>query len=95
MSADLDERRAELLALRARVLEAAHDLVIDDDDQSELSSASGDQHLADHASEILDKEVDESARGERRAARPRDRRRARTHRRRHVRDVCAVREGHS
>ena len=60
MSADLDERRAELLALRARVLEAAHDLVIDDDDQSELSSASGDQHLADHASEILDKEVDES-----------------------------------
>jgi RNA polymerase-binding transcription factor DksA len=60
MSVDLDERRTELLELRTRVLGAANDLVIGDDDDSELSSASGDQHLGDHASEMLDREVDES-----------------------------------
>ena len=60
MSVDLDVRRGELLELRARVLDAAHDLVADDDDHSELSSAAGDQHLADHASEMLDRELDES-----------------------------------
>ena len=49
MSVDLDQRRAELLDLRTQVLAAAHDIVTDDDDQSELSSAAGDQHLADHA----------------------------------------------
>lgn len=60
MSIDLDQRRAELLDLRSKVLGAAHDIVLDDDDDSELSSAAGDQHLADHASEMLDREVDES-----------------------------------
>jgi RNA polymerase-binding protein DksA len=51
---------AELLDLRSRVLGAAQDLVSDDDDASELSSAAGDQHLADHASDMFDREVDES-----------------------------------
>jgi DnaK suppressor protein len=60
MSVDLDQRRAELLDLRTQVLAAAHDIVSDDDDQSELSSAAGDQHLADHASDMFDREVDES-----------------------------------
>jgi DnaK suppressor protein len=60
VSADLDQRRAELLELRAQVLGAAHDLVTDDDDASELSSAAGDQHLGDHASEMHDRELDES-----------------------------------
>ena len=60
MSVDLDERRAELLDLRTQVLAAAHDIVVDDDDDSELSSAAGDQHLADHASDMFDREVDES-----------------------------------
>jgi DnaK suppressor protein len=60
MSTELDRRRAELLVLRAEVLGAAHDLVLDDDDASELSSAAGDQHLADHASEMHDREIDES-----------------------------------
>ena len=60
MSVDLDVRRAELLDLRSRVLGAAQDLVADDDDASELSSAAGDQHLADHASDMFDREVDES-----------------------------------
>lgn len=60
MSVDLDSRRDELLALRERVLGAAHDIVEGDVDDGELSSAAGDQHLADHASEMLDREVDES-----------------------------------
>ena len=60
MSVDLDTRRTELLDLRTRVLGAASDIVSGDDGDSELSSASGDQHLGDHASEMLDREVDES-----------------------------------
>ncbi|HEX3291237.1 MAG TPA: TraR/DksA C4-type zinc finger protein [Gaiella sp.] len=55
-----EDRRAELVAMRARILGAAHDIVQDDNDDSELSSAAGDQHLADHASEMFDREVDES-----------------------------------
>jgi len=60
MSVDLDDRRAQLLELRSRVLGAAHDIVEGDVDDGELSSAAGDQHLADHASEMVDREVDES-----------------------------------
>ena len=60
MSIDVDGRKQELLALKDRVLRAAQDIVSDDTDDSELSSAAGDQHLADHASEMLDREVDES-----------------------------------
>jgi RNA polymerase-binding protein DksA len=60
MSVDLDDRRAQLLDLRSRVLGAARDIVDGDVDDGELSSAAGDQHLADHASEMIDREVDES-----------------------------------
>ena len=60
MSVDLEERRSELLTMRARVLGAAQDLVEGDADDGELSSAAGDQHLADHASEMFDREVDGS-----------------------------------
>ena len=60
MSVDLETRRNELLALRSRVLGAAHDIVEGDTGDSELSSAAGDQHIADHAGEMLDREVDES-----------------------------------
>ena len=60
MTLDLERRRTELLDLRSRVLGAAQDLVEGDEDQSELSSAAGDQHIADHASDMLDREVDES-----------------------------------
>jgi DnaK suppressor protein len=60
MSRTHDDRRAELLAMRERILGAAHDIVEDDNDDGELSSAAGDQHLADHASEMFDREVDES-----------------------------------
>ena len=60
MTGTYDDRRAELLAMRGRILGAAQDIVDGDTDDSELSSAAGDQHLADHASEMLDREVDES-----------------------------------
>ncbi len=60
MTGQLDTRRSELLDLRERVLRAAQDIVGDDTEDGELSSAAGDQHLADHASEMLDRELDES-----------------------------------
>ena len=58
MTIDLVERRTELLRLRERILRAATDLAADDEGSGELSSASGDQHLADHASDLVDLEVD-------------------------------------
>lgn len=60
MNIELDDRRTELLEMRERVLRAAQDIVEDDTEDGELSSAAGDQHLADHASEMFDREVDES-----------------------------------
>ena len=60
MKSELEDRRSQLVAMRERVLRAAHDIAEDDDEDGELSSAAGDQHLADHASEMLDREVDES-----------------------------------
>jgi RNA polymerase-binding transcription factor len=60
MTVELESRRSELLSLRERLLRSAQDIVEDDTDDGELNSAAGDQHLADHASDILDREVDES-----------------------------------
>jgi DnaK suppressor protein len=60
VTVDLERRRTELLDLRMRVLGAAQDIVAGDTNDGELSSAAGDQHLADHAGEMVDREVDES-----------------------------------
>ena len=60
MTIDFDLRRGELLELRERLLLAAHDIVEDASDPGELSSAAGDQHLADHATELVERELDES-----------------------------------
>ena len=60
MTVDVVARREELLALRARLLTAAEDLVHDDDEDGELNSAGGDQHLADHATDMVDREIDDS-----------------------------------
>lgn len=60
MSVERETRRTELLELRERVLRAARDIVDADADAGELSNAAGDQHLADHAGEMLDREVDAS-----------------------------------
>jgi DnaK suppressor protein len=57
---DLEARRAELVSLRERILGAAEGIVADDEESGEINSAAGDQHLADHASIILDREVDET-----------------------------------
>ena len=59
VTVDLERRQAELVDLRARIGGAARDIVEDGVDSSELSSASGDQHLGDHASEMVERELDE------------------------------------
>lgn len=58
MSIDLAARRVELLHLREGIVRAATDLAADDEGVGELSSAGGDQHIADHASDLVDLEVD-------------------------------------
>ncbi len=60
MTVDLKAREAELRSLRHRLLSAAEGIVGDDADDGELNSAAGDQHIADHASEMIDREVDET-----------------------------------
>jgi DnaK suppressor protein len=58
MSIDLDAKRVELLALRERIAAAADGIVPDEEESGEMNSAAGDQHLADHASEMLERELD-------------------------------------
>jgi len=60
MTIDLADRRAELLRLRERIVRAAADLAADDEGVGEINSAAGDQHIADHASDLVDLEVDQS-----------------------------------
>lgn len=59
MTIDLGRRRAELVELRERMIHAASDLVADDDG-GELDSPAGDQHHADHATDLVDRELDQS-----------------------------------
>ena len=60
MTIDLALRRAELLRLRERILRAAADLKADDEGEGEINFAAGDQHIADHASDLVDRELDQS-----------------------------------
>ena len=59
MTIDLALRRAELLELRERILGAATELVADDAG-GEINSPAGDQHLADHASDLVERELDQT-----------------------------------
>lgn len=58
MSIDLEARKAELVELRARVLGAAEDVVRDEPTEPEPSF--GNRHLADHASDLVERQLDES-----------------------------------
>jgi DnaK suppressor protein len=60
MTIDFALRRADLLRLRERILRAATELTADDEGEGEINSAAGDQHLADHATDLVDREVDQS-----------------------------------
>ena len=60
MTTDFALRRAELLRLRERILRAAAELVADEEGEGEINSAAGDQHIADHASDLVDRELDQS-----------------------------------
>lgn len=59
MTIDLASRRATLVGLRERMLHAAADIVADDEG-GEFNSPAGDQHLADHATDLVDRELDRS-----------------------------------
>jgi RNA polymerase-binding transcription factor DksA len=60
MTIDLATRRAELLRLREGIVRAADDLAADDEGAGEINTAAGDQHIADHASDLVDLELDQS-----------------------------------
>ena len=60
MTIDLGDRRTELLRLRENIVRAAGDLAADDEGVGEINTAAGDQHLADHASDLVDLELDQS-----------------------------------
>ena len=60
MTIDLGDRRTELLRLRENIVRAAGDLAADDEGVGELNTAAGDQHLADHASDLVDLELDQT-----------------------------------
>ena len=59
MTVDLVERREELVALRTRLIATAA-AVHPDGSGSEINSSASDQHIADHASDTFDRELDES-----------------------------------
>lgn len=58
MTIELETRRAELVSLRARLTAAAEGIVPGADDVGEMNTAAGDQHIADHASDTLERELD-------------------------------------
>ena len=60
MTIDLARKRADLLLLRERILRSASDLAADDEGMGEINTAAGDSHIADHASDLVDLEVDQS-----------------------------------
>jgi len=60
MTIDLAHRRDELLLLRERITRAAADLSADDEGVGEINSAAGDSHIADHASDLVDLELDQT-----------------------------------
>ena len=60
MTIDLVSRRDELLRLRERIVRAAADMAADDAGVREVNSTAGDQHLADHATDLVDLELDQS-----------------------------------
>ncbi|MDH4176518.1 MAG: TraR/DksA C4-type zinc finger protein [Thermoleophilia bacterium] len=60
MTVDLESRRLELIALRDRLTQAAEAIVRDDEDDGELNSSAGDQHIADHASDTFEREMDQT-----------------------------------
>ena len=60
MTIDLDTTRDELVGLRRRLTEAAAGVQHDDDGHGEINNAAGDQHMADHASEVFERELDDT-----------------------------------
>jgi DnaK suppressor protein len=60
MTVDLEGRRTLLLELRDRLTQAAEGILRDDEEDGELNSSAGDQHIADHATETFEREMDQT-----------------------------------
>jgi RNA polymerase-binding protein DksA len=58
-----DKRRQELLALREETMQTVNRLHHGDEGAEEINVAAGDQHPADHASALMDREIDETLEG--------------------------------
>jgi DnaK suppressor protein len=63
MTAETNERREQLLALRATLTGAIRHLHRDAAGGDEMNTAYGDQHPADHATELVDREMEEALEG--------------------------------
>lgn len=60
MTIDVERRRAELLDLRGRLVAVAEERHQPDGGDGEINSSAGDQHIADHASETFQRELDDT-----------------------------------
>jgi DnaK suppressor protein len=60
VSTDVAARKDELLALRRRLTTAAEGVHVADVEGSELNSSASDQHIADHATDTFERELDET-----------------------------------
>jgi RNA polymerase-binding transcription factor len=58
VSVNVEARRVELEALRLRMIAAAEGMLPEEDASGEINTAAGDQHIADHASDMLEHELD-------------------------------------
>ena len=60
MSTEVEARKDELLTLKKRLTSAAEGVHMSDVGGSELNSSASDQHIADHATDTFERELDES-----------------------------------
>ena len=60
MTTEVEARKGELLALKRRLTAAAEGVHLSDVEGSELNSSASDQHIADHATDTFERELDES-----------------------------------
>jgi RNA polymerase-binding protein DksA len=60
VSTEVEARKDELLTLKKRLTTAAEGVHMSDAEGSELNSSASDQHIADHATDTFERELDES-----------------------------------
>jgi RNA polymerase-binding protein DksA len=60
VSIEVEARKDELLALKKRLTTAAEGVHMSEVEGSEINSSASDQHIADHATDTFERELDES-----------------------------------